>query len=156
MPERPLKIRRLCIDDYPQIIKLWQQAKLPYKPKGRDSRENIAKQIKQPNTLYLVAVLNNKIVGSILGTHDSRKGYINRLAVLPAYQNQGIAGQLVTKVEKAIYRQGIGIITSLVEDSNKISIEVFKKLGYKRHNNIIYLLFKPTTTSIAPYCPLTE
>jgi ribosomal protein S18 acetylase RimI-like enzyme len=135
---RPLKIRRLCIDDYPRLIKLWEQAKLPYRPKGRDKRKNIGQQIKQPNTIYLVAELNKKIVGSILGTHDSRKGYINRLAVLSEYQNQGIGRRLVKAVEKYMEHLGIKIITCLVEDWNKTSLKAFQRLGYKKHKDIIY------------------
>ncbi len=133
-----LKIRKIRNNDYDALIKLWQKAKLSYRPKGRDSKKNIAKQLKQHNTIYLVAELDNKIIGSILGTHDSRRGYLNRLAVLPEYQKKGIARQLVKAVEKYLGKKGIQIVTCLIEDWNKTSLKVFEKLGYQRHNDIIY------------------
>ena len=131
-------IRKFKIKDYDAVVALWEKARLPYKPKGRDSRKSIEKQIKQANTIYLVAELNNKIIGSVLGTSDSRRGYINRLAVLPVFQNRGIGRQLVKEVEKQMYKIGIGIITSLVEDWNKTSLKVFQRMGYKKHKDIIY------------------
>ena len=33
-----MKIRKLTAADYPQLIQLWERAKLPIKPRGRDSR----------------------------------------------------------------------------------------------------------------------
>jgi N-acetylglutamate synthase len=131
-------IRKFKIKDYDAVIALWEKASLPYKPKGRDSKKNIAKQIKHANTTYLVAELNNNIIGTVLGTHDSRRGYINRLAVMPAFQNRGVGRRLVKEVEKHMDKIGIGIITSLVEDWNKTSSKVFQRMGYKKHKDIIY------------------
>jgi ribosomal protein S18 acetylase RimI-like enzyme len=131
-------VRKFKIRDYDAVIALWEKTHLPYKPKGRDSRKNIEKQIKQANTIYLVAEQNNIIIGAVLGTHDSRKGYINRLAVMPAFQNRGIGRRLVKEIEKHMHKNGIGIITSLVEDWNKTSLKAFQRMGYKKHKDIIY------------------
>ena len=131
-------IRKFKIKDYDKVIVLWKKTHLPYKPKGRDSRKNIAQQIKQANTIYLVAEQNNNIIGAVLGTHDSRKGYINRLAVMPVFQNKGIGRHLVKEAEKHMHKIGIGIITSLVEDWNKTSLKVFERLGYIEHKDIRY------------------
>ncbi len=133
-----VSIRKFKIADYQAVIKLWQKADLPYRPKGRDSRENINRQIKQANTIYLVAELDGKIVGAVFGTHDSRKGYINRLAVLPEFQNHGIGQRLVKELEKEFDKHGIGIITCLIEDWNKTSLQFFEKIGYKKHPDITY------------------
>jgi len=40
-----VEIRRLIIEDYEAMINVWKLAELPYRPKGRDSRENTAKHI---------------------------------------------------------------------------------------------------------------
>ena len=37
-----LKIRRLDIDDYEDIIRIWTRAGLPFRSKGRDRREMIS------------------------------------------------------------------------------------------------------------------
>jgi len=133
-----MDIRELRPEDYDALITLWEAAGLPYRPKGRDSREAIQRQLNQPTAIYLVAELNGKIVGSALGTHDGRKGWINRVAVHPDYRHRGIARRLVEAVEQRFRELGIGIFAALIEDWNKTSMEVFERLGYQRHQDIYY------------------
>ncbi|TET60880.1 MAG: GNAT family N-acetyltransferase [Candidatus Stahlbacteria bacterium] len=131
-------IRELRMTDYNRLIKLWDDAKLPYKPKGRDMRKNIKRELKKPTAIFLVAEKNEELIGSIFSTHDGRKGWINRLAVAPEYRKKGIAAKLVNEVENRLFDMGIGIIACLIEDWNTGSMEAFEKMGYKRHNDIIY------------------
>jgi ribosomal protein S18 acetylase RimI-like enzyme len=133
-----VKIRRFRIDDYDPLIELWKEAQLPYKPNGRDSRDRIALEITHPNAVFLIAETDGKIVGSIFGTHEGRKGWINRLAISPGYRRRGIAATLVAKVEDHLSDLGIDIVACLVEGWNMDSLEVFEKLGYTRHPDIFY------------------
>lgn len=100
-------IRELRIEDYDALMALWDDAKLPYRPKGRDMRDNIERQLKQNNAIYLIAEIDGKLVGSILGTHDGRKGWINRLAVSPAFRKRGIAARLVAEIESCLSKWGL-------------------------------------------------
>ncbi|MGZ4887063.1 MAG: hypothetical protein ACXVJK_04855, partial [Candidatus Aminicenantales bacterium] len=65
--------------DYRRVVDIWTEGRLPVKPRGRDSRANIEKQIELPNVLFLVAESEGRVVGTVLATHDGRKGWINRL-----------------------------------------------------------------------------
>ncbi|MCK4250950.1 GNAT family N-acetyltransferase [candidate division WOR-3 bacterium] len=131
-------IRELRMTDYDKLIALWNKAKLLYKPEGRDRQDNIERELKKPTAIFLVAEKNEELIGSIFGTHDGRKGWINRLAVAPGYRKQGIAAKLVKEVENRLFDMGIGIIACLIEDWNTESMEVFEKMGYKQHNDITY------------------
>ncbi len=131
-------IRKLRIEDYDALIALWDAAELPYKPKGRDRRDHIKRELKAANAIFLVAEKDGALVGSIFGTHDGRKGWINRLAVSPGYRKKGLAATLVHDVERRLYDRGIGIIACLIENWNTISVQIFEKLGYTRHPDIIY------------------
>jgi ribosomal protein S18 acetylase RimI-like enzyme len=134
-----IKIRKFNLDDYNQLIDLWIKSKLPYKPKGRDNYYKIKKEIKKENSVFLVAEDNETIIGSIFGTHDGRKGWINRLAILPQYQRRGIAKKLCINVEKKLNKLGIEIIGCLIEDYNLNSFGFFKSIGYNIHNDITYI-----------------
>lgn len=133
-----LIIREYSIEDYDSLIKLWNLSELPYKPKGRDSKENITKEIKQKRSFFLLLELEEELIGSILATHDGRKGWINRLAILPEYRESGFATKLIKEAEKKLINAGIGIIACLIEDWNISSMKLFKKSGYKSHREVIY------------------
>jgi len=126
-------------NDYEKLVDLWERAELPYKPKGRDSREKIAAEMKRGVGRFLFAADREKYIGTVLVTHDGRKGWINRVAVLPEYRHQGIARKLVEAAEQWLDEQGIEIYACQIEDYNETSFEVFKKLGYIPFEGIHYL-----------------
>ena len=126
-------IREFRIEDYDAVTALWDKAGLSYRPTGRDSRERIANQIELDSTIFLVAKVNGALVASILGTHDGRKGWINRLAVAPELRHRNIARRLVTEVEDRFSRAGIEVTACLIEEANAESMRLFQKLGYERY-----------------------
>jgi len=133
-----MEIRKLTIRNYEEIIKLWSRAKLPFKPKGRDSRDAMAAQMKANPDFFLGAFEDSRLVGVVILSCDLRKGWINRLAVDPNHQRHGIAKALVDEAEKVLRKHGAKIFCALVEDDNVASKEFFKKCGYVEHRDIIY------------------
>ena len=133
-----MEIRKLTINDYEEIIKLWSNARLPYKPKGRDGKEAIVAQMKANPEFFLGAFEDNCLVGMIIISCDMRKGWLNRLAVDPDYRNCGIAMALIAESEKILRKHGIRIFCALIEDYNTVSKELFKECGYVEHRDIIY------------------
>jgi ribosomal protein S18 acetylase RimI-like enzyme len=135
-----LGIRKFRIEDYDRVMELWASGDLPLKPQGRDSRENIARQIGLPNVRFLVAEegKGGRVIGTVLATHDGRKGWINRLAVDPVVRRKGIGARLVRAAEDWLGSQGMDILACLIEEDNAVSMAVFEKLGYMKHPEIIY------------------
>jgi len=133
-----IRIRQLRKDDYDRLIDLWNEAGLDYRPNGRDRRASIEGQIDGPTSLFLAAEEEDRIVGVILGTHDGRRGWINRLAVAPESRRKGIARALVEAVEARLEALGIGIVTCLIEDWNAGSMTFFKGLDYVEHPECVY------------------
>ncbi len=132
MKTNNITIREFRIDDYDNIIELWENAGIHYKPNGRESRARMEKEIKSRQAVFLVAAADNRIVGVVLGTHDGRKGWINRLAVAKRFRRQNIAAKLVSAVEARLNKLGIEIISCLIEPENEISRQFFNQLGYTK------------------------
>lgn len=132
------RIRAFNIGDYDAVLELWQNCELPYKPNGRDRRGKVEKEITKDTAIFLVAEIDDRIIGTVLATHDGRKGWINRLAVAAEFRHQGLARLLLEEAEEALYKKGIGIITCLIEDYNQTSMDFFRKAGYIKHPDIIY------------------
>jgi ribosomal protein S18 acetylase RimI-like enzyme len=140
-----LTIRKMNITDYDDLIKLWNEAGLPYRPKGRDRKNKISEELKNSTTNILLMEYEHNMIGSIFATHDGRKGWINRLAITQEFRNKGLAIKLITEAENFLIQQGIEIIACLIEDWNEQSIKLFQKTGYKKHTDIIYFTKRTNT-----------
>ncbi len=135
-------IRDFKIGDYEQVINLWQLSHLPLKPQGRDSRAQLEQQIKLDQTIFLVAEKEGRIIGTVLATHDGRKGWINRLAVEPAYRRQGLGKLLIKRAEEELEKKGLPMFAALIEENNLASINLFAEVGYEPHPEIKYFTKK--------------
>ena len=135
-------IRRLVPSNYDELLSVWERAGLPARPRGRDSRREMTRQMGLATSIYLKVVVKeggrDRIVAVVLGTHDGRKGWINRLAVLPEHQHRGLGRLLVKELEKRFQKMGFAIYCGLIETYNDVSMNFFAKLGYVRHEDIIY------------------
>ena len=112
---------------------------MSYRPNGRDSRNEISRQIKESNDLFIGAFENNALIGVVVGSDDGRKGWINRIAVDPKHRRKGVAQALMHAAEDALRKRGRKIICTLIEDWNKNSLKLFKKCNYVLHRDIFYL-----------------
>jgi ribosomal protein S18 acetylase RimI-like enzyme len=133
-----MEIRRLVEADYDEIVKLWSATRLPFKAKGRDCKEAITAEMRANPDFFLGAFEKGQLVGVAIATCDSRKGWINRLAVHPGCRRRGIARVLIDECEKALRRRGLKLFCALIEDSNSPSISLFRKCGYLEHREILY------------------
>jgi ribosomal protein S18 acetylase RimI-like enzyme len=136
----PLKItvRNFNPEDYKQVIQLWANSDIPYRPEGRDSQEKIMAQITSGTSIFLVAEINGGIVRSVLGTHDGRKGWINRLVVDVSFRRQNIAKTLIKELEGKFEQIGLEVFAFLIERGNSISMDFFHELGYIEWNGRYY------------------
>ena len=133
-----MHIRQLTPEDYNRIVEIWTQAGLTFRPFGRDAKERFQSEIGQGTAVFLGAEVDGELVGVVLGTHDGRKGWINRLAVLPDHRSRGIGRALAMEVERRLNELDILIVTCLIEDGNDASKEFFESLDYIGHPDIAY------------------
>lgn len=133
-----MRIQKLSIADYEDIINLWSRAGLPFKARGRDSQKAMAAQMAVNPQFFLGAFIDKRLVGIVIISSDTRKGWINRLAVDPEHRRHGVAKALIRESEKLLRKQGIRIFSALVDDQNASSKELFRSCGYQGHKDIIY------------------
>jgi ribosomal protein S18 acetylase RimI-like enzyme len=131
-------IRKARNEDYDGLIALWTRAGLHHRPAGRDSRQNLEREMADTGVDILVALSGDLIVGSIIGTNDGRKGWVNRLAVDPAYRGNGIAKRLVEMVEGCFMARSLKIFSCLINAWNEPSQSLFEGIGYDRHPEVVY------------------
>jgi ribosomal protein S18 acetylase RimI-like enzyme len=132
-------IKKLSIEDYDEIIELWQEAGLSFREKGRDHRDAIQKQLESDNVLFLGKIQDERIVGVVLVSHDQRKGWINRIAVHPLKRRQGIGKELLNATEEYLKNEkGIEIFGALIFADNFESIQLFENSNYEKWEEVQY------------------
>ncbi len=135
-----MTIHELNLKDYKRIVDLWDQAGMHAKFMGRDRPDNLRKQVASGTVFILGDVKGGLLRGVIIVSNDGRKGWMNRLAVLPRYRDQGIASGLIREAEKRLKRMGIEIFAAHIEEENGSSRQLFEKLGYVPATDIIYFV----------------
>ncbi len=133
-----IALDQLSIKDYDEIIALWTRASLNYRPQGRDSRASLKRQLQSKVVWLIGARKGGALVGVAMPSHDMRRGWINRLAVDPAFRRQGIGEALVQEAMRQLHAKGIEIIAATIEDSNAASLSLFKKLEFLVAEDIRY------------------
>lgn len=134
-----LEYRYLRPTDYDEIIRVWQEANLGYRPHGRDSRERVTAELRRSPRLSIGTFLDGRLVGTVIGTFDGRRGCINRVAVVPEVRGRGVARELIARCEKELREAGALVLFCLIESENQASLQLFERVGYSRADNIIYL-----------------
>jgi ribosomal protein S18 acetylase RimI-like enzyme len=142
-PEAKVVLGPVTAADYDGLVALWKASGLTYRPRGRDGRRAIARQLRHPTAIYIKATAiegrRRMLVGAVLGSHDGRRGWINRLAVLPGYRRRGVAGLLVRALERRLGALGLLVWAVQVDKGNRGSLAFFRALGYLLHDDIHYL-----------------
>ena len=86
--------------------------------------------LKMNYTSCFVAISDKKIIGSVFGTFNGRRGWIYHLAVHNNWQKKGIGLLLMEKTEQALAKQKVTKIILAVHISNLKVIPFYEKLGY--------------------------
>ena len=134
-----MQFRNLSMEDYERIVAVWERSGLPVRLKGRDSREQVARQIAAEPDYFFGLEMDQELVAVVVVSDDGRKGWINRLAVLPGYRRRGLAQAVIREAERRIAERGIDIVAALIEDYNTSSLKLFEEAGYVLHKDIYYL-----------------
>jgi ribosomal protein S18 acetylase RimI-like enzyme len=135
-----MTIHELSLKDYKRIVDTWNQAGMHAKLKGRDRPDSLRKQVASRSVFILGDVKGGLLRGVIVVSNDGRKGWMNRLAVLPKFRDQGIASGLIKEAEKRLRKMGIEIFAAHLMEGNKPTHQLFEKLGYVPATDIIYFV----------------
>ena len=121
-----VKIREAQIPvEYNEILNLWQSAGPGIHLRSSDDLQEIQKKILRDPDLFLVAVFEEKIIGTVLGGFDGRRGLIYHLAVSHFFRNGGVGEKLMVELEKRMHDKGCLRSYLLVTRDNVDAIEFY-------------------------------
>jgi ribosomal protein S18 acetylase RimI-like enzyme len=124
-----MKIREFKLDDYAAVSRLWMEAGLGFRL--GDDVESVKVKVGRDPELFLVAEEGGRIVGSVMGAWDGRRGWIYHLGVLPDSRRKGVASKLVEELEDRMKEKGVSKVNGLVYGWNRASVSFFTSRGYR-------------------------
>jgi len=132
---------RICpmeLTHYEQALFLWKS--LPgLGLSAADEKDQIQNfLLKNPLTCF-TAIKENKVIGTILGGSDGRRGYIYHLAVETSAQKKGIGKILVNTCLNAFKEIGIQKCHIFVIHDNEEGINFWKNIGWELRNDILIM-----------------
>jgi len=102
-----------------------------------DHVDQLRRVASNPAAVLLLGVDDDEIVGSLLGAFDGWRGNMYRLVVHPNRRREGIARQLVRRVERVFSEWGVRRITVLIEVDRPWAMEFWAAVGYPRDDQIV-------------------
>ncbi|MGN1318934.1 MAG: ribosomal protein S18-alanine N-acetyltransferase, partial [Lachnospirales bacterium] len=95
------------------------------------TRKSVESELKNKLAIYIVALLDNKVVGYGGMWHVVTEGHITNIAVHKDYRNKGIGDSLVKKLIEIAYEKEMIGLTLEVRPSNEAALKLYKNNGFK-------------------------
>lgn len=120
-----MKIRTIIIGDYDNLITFWKKN---YFVSEMDNLERFKIFLKKNPSLSVLMEDDGKIIGTVLGSFDGRRGYIQKLVTDKIFRKKGIGKKLINEVIKRFKSLGVLYIPISCEVENET---FYNKCGFK-------------------------
>jgi ribosomal protein S18 acetylase RimI-like enzyme len=127
-------IRPFTLPDSDAVVAIWEACGLTVP--WNDPHKDIARKMQVNPELFLVAELDGRLAGTVMGGYEGHRGWINYLAVSPHCQRQGVGRALMEAVEAQLLALGCPKINLQVRSGNTAVIQFYGHLGYHIDNVI--------------------
>ena len=131
-----MEIRPFEAQDEAAVIQLWQRAGLtrPWNDPARDIRRKL--QV-QPEW-FLVGLVDDRLVASVMAGFDGHRGWINYLAVDPDDQRRGFGRMIMMHAERLLHNFGCPKINLQIRRDNVQAAAFYESLGFSEDAVVSY------------------
>ncbi|MBM4337636.1 MAG: GNAT family acetyltransferase [Deltaproteobacteria bacterium] len=123
-----MEIRRFAETDSDAVIALWQRCGL-LRP-WNDPRKDIARKLRVQPELFLVGVVDGRVVASVMAGYEGHRGWINYLAVDPGLRRGGLGRAMMAAAEKGLAELGCPKVNLQIRRGNEDVVAFYDRLGY--------------------------
>jgi N-acetylglutamate synthase len=132
--EQKMRIRKMEPGDHTTLLELWKS--FPGNAvTGADGREGFSAFLARNGDFCFVLEEEEKVLGSVMASHDGRRGYIYHLAVETSQQERGLGRTLMERAEAALAAAGIEK-AHLFIFSNNSAIGFYERTGWHLRRDI--------------------
>ena len=139
-PMDDIKIRKAVVDDIKTIVLLLQKLDMFNYP-DIDGETALRRVLNNNNAIWLVAVKDAGVVGSVRGCWDGSRAIVHQLAIDKKYHHQGIGKLLVDSIIQEFARLNIPTVSVTTTEKNRA---FFEKRGFSKTE--VFLMLKSLDT----------
>ena len=145
-------IRRMEIEDYDGVRKLWMSIHGFAIRSLDDSREGVERFLKRNPLTSTVAVSESgEIVGAILCGHDGRRGCLYHVCVREDCRRNGIGKDMVVFCMNALKDEGINKVSLIAFTKNDIGNAFCNCIGWTKRLDLNYYDFTLNEANITAF-----
>lgn len=130
-----MQVRGFRRQDEAAVIGLWERCLLT-RP-WNDPHKDIERKLTVQPELFLVGLIDQRIVASVMAGYEGHRGWVNYLAVAPEHRRQGLARILMQEVESRLVGQGCPKVSLMVRANNAEAVAFYARLGYVQDEVVI-------------------
>ena len=94
------------------------------------SRRTLEAELQNPTAVFYAACMGGRVAG-YAGLHQVLdEGYIDNVAVFPAFRRRGVAGRLVGRLCAHARQEKLQFLTLEVRESNRGALALYQKWGF--------------------------
>src|SRR5687768_1755826 len=123
-----MTIRAFQPTDEDAVVALWRACGLS-RPQN-DPHKDIARKMRVRPDLFLVAVIDGEVIGTIMAGYEGHRGWLNYVAVAPTYRKRGIGRSLMNEAERLLRAEGCAKVNLQVFSGNHGAMEFYQSLGF--------------------------
>ena len=128
MPQKQMLVRPYRTDDEESLVSLWQVCELTVP--WNNPHKDIARKLQVQPELFLVGILDSRLIATVMGGYDGHRGWINYLAVHPDFQGKGYGQEIMNSVETGLREMGCPKINLQIRTVNDKIASFYQKLGF--------------------------
>ncbi|OYD07002.1 GNAT family N-acetyltransferase [Paludifilum halophilum] len=124
-----MNLRSFQLSDVHAVTSIWRLT--ASRAVERETLKVLSKQLACDRDLVLVAEIDDRVVGAIVGTMEEDTGYFYCLAVHPDYQGCGVGRELTSLLEERFHSKGVHRIEVMVDGGTEKLVPFYNHLGYR-------------------------
>jgi len=130
-----IHVRPYHPDDLGAVKALWAEA-FPDTPAHNVPEDDIARKLRVDPELFLVAVEDATLVGTVMAGYEGHRGWVYYVATPVARRREGIGRTLMAAAEKALADRGCPKVNLQVRTGNEAVVGFYEALGYEVEDRV--------------------
>ena len=124
-----MTVRQYSPEDENAVVELWHKCNLVRA--WNNPKLDIERKLKVNPELFLVGLVDGRVVATVMGGYEGHRGWVNYLAVDPSCQRRGLARRIMEEIEKKILVMGCPKINLLIRADNLEVVKFYEGIEYK-------------------------